>query len=153
MSQPNLRTRPCGYPRMEACIQANTHLFHLHPVEGRLSIVPPRLPSQRTTIPRSTSLIRSSAPLGPYSRNISGALWRPWGGGAVSYDRGTPCMRAQFCAVRVQGLWIRAQGSGFRISRPSVFVSSLCFSTAERCPPKQVSSAKRLKAKVEPLLT
>ena len=30
---------------------------------------------------RSTSLIRNSAPVGYYSRNMPGALWKPWGGG------------------------------------------------------------------------
>ena len=35
---------------------------------------------------RGTSLIRNSAPLGPYSRNMPRAL----GGGGGSYERGTP---------------------------------------------------------------
>jgi len=39
---------------------------------------------------RGTSLIRNSAPLGPYSRTMSRALWSSWGDGAVSYERGTP---------------------------------------------------------------
>jgi len=30
---------------------------------------------------RGTSLIRNSAPLGPYSRNMPRALWWSWGGG------------------------------------------------------------------------
>ena len=30
------------------------------------------------------------APLGPYSRNMPRALWWSYGGGAVSYERGTP---------------------------------------------------------------
>ena len=29
---------------------------------------------------RGTSLIRNSAPLGPYSNNVPRALWRPYGG-------------------------------------------------------------------------
>ena len=30
---------------------------------------------------RATSLIRNSAPLAPYNRTMSRALWRSWGGG------------------------------------------------------------------------
>jgi len=30
---------------------------------------------------RGTSLTRNSAPLGPYSMNMPGALWWSWGGG------------------------------------------------------------------------
>jgi len=40
---------------------------------------------------RGTSLIRNSAPLGPYSATMPGALWTPRGG-AVSYERGTPVL-------------------------------------------------------------
>ena len=39
---------------------------------------------------RSTSLIRNSAPLGPYRRTMPRALRWCWGGRAVSYARGTP---------------------------------------------------------------
>ena len=39
---------------------------------------------------RGTSLIKNSAPLGPYSRTVPRALRWSWGGGAVSYERGTP---------------------------------------------------------------
>jgi len=39
---------------------------------------------------RGTSLIRNRAPLGPYSRIMPMALLWPYGGGAVSYERGTP---------------------------------------------------------------
>ena len=39
---------------------------------------------------RGTSVLRNNAPLGPYSRKMPGALWRPKGGGAVSYERGSP---------------------------------------------------------------
>ena len=38
---------------------------------------------------RGTSLMRNSAPLGPYSRTIPGALRWSRRGVAVSYDRGT----------------------------------------------------------------
>ena len=37
---------------------------------------------------RGTSLIKNSAPLGPYSRNMFRALWWSYGGGALSYERG-----------------------------------------------------------------
>jgi hypothetical protein len=37
---------------------------------------------------RGTSLIRNSLPLGPYSRTMHRAL----GGGAVSYERGSPVL-------------------------------------------------------------
>jgi len=39
---------------------------------------------------RGTSLIRKRHPVGPYSRTMPRLLWRSWGGGAVSYQRGTP---------------------------------------------------------------
>ena len=39
---------------------------------------------------RGTSIIRNSAPLGPYERNMTKALWRLDGGGAASCERGTP---------------------------------------------------------------
>ena len=38
---------------------------------------------------RGSLLIRNSALLGPYSRNVPRALWWSQGGGAVSYERGT----------------------------------------------------------------
>ena len=53
---------------------------------------------------RGTSITRNSAPLGPYSRNVPRALWRPYGGGAVSYERGIP--------VRSQMSWCTLQMSG-----------------------------------------
>ena len=39
---------------------------------------------------RGISPIRNSTPLGPYSRTMPRALWWPYEGGAVSYERGTP---------------------------------------------------------------
>jgi len=42
---------------------------------------------------RSTSLKRNTPLLGPYSRTMPRVLWRSWGGGAVSYERGTPVTR------------------------------------------------------------
>jgi len=39
---------------------------------------------------RGTSLIRKRNPLGPYSTPVPRALWCSQGGGAVSYERGTP---------------------------------------------------------------
>ena len=39
---------------------------------------------------RGTSLIRNDALLGPYSRTMPVALWWSEGGGAVSFERGTP---------------------------------------------------------------
>jgi len=45
---------------------------------------PPRCHHQEGLLPseyRGTSLIRKSAPLGPYSRSIPRALWWSWGGG------------------------------------------------------------------------
>ena len=44
---------------------------------------------------RGTSPIRNSAPLGPYHRTMPRALWKPLGGGAVSYERGDPVARAR----------------------------------------------------------
>ena len=38
---------------------------------------------ERLVYYRGTSLIRNSVPLGPYSSNMPGALWRPRGGGYV----------------------------------------------------------------------
>ena len=58
---------------------------------------------------RGTSLIRKHPTLGPYSRPMPRALWWALGGGAVSYERGTPvagarqgravdaCIRRQQC--------------------------------------------------------
>ena len=34
--------------------------------------------------------MRNNPLLGPYSRTMSRAMWWPWGGGGVSYERGTP---------------------------------------------------------------
>ena len=39
---------------------------------------------------RSTSLIRNTPLLGPYSRTMPRVLWWSEGGGAVSHERGTP---------------------------------------------------------------
>ena len=39
---------------------------------------------------RGTSLIRNRNPLGPYSRTTPRALWRSYGGGGDSLERGTP---------------------------------------------------------------
>jgi len=41
----------------------------------------PSPPSSRVLPYRGTSLIRNRAPLGPYSRTMPMALWKPWGGG------------------------------------------------------------------------
>ena len=49
------------------CIQAN--------VSSRLACLPPGLVDGRSY--RVTSLIRNSAPPGPYSRSMPWALWRP----------------------------------------------------------------------------
>ena len=51
---------------------------------------PPPFPPSVSSGFRSTSLIRNSAPLGSYSRSMPRALWWWQGGGAVSYERGTP---------------------------------------------------------------
>jgi len=40
-----------------------------------------RAPFHSTPDYRGTSLIRNSAPLGPYNRTIPRALWRSYGGG------------------------------------------------------------------------
>ena len=47
---------------------------------------------------RGTSLIRNHRIIGPYSRPVSRVL----GGGAVSYDRGTPVVAAAIRGVRVE---------------------------------------------------
>ena len=49
---------------------------------------------------RGISLIRNSAPLGPYSRTMPRALWK-LGGGAVSYERGTPAPDRLCLGLRV----------------------------------------------------
>ena len=46
---------------------------------------------------RGTSLTRNTPLLGPYSRTMPNALWRSWGGGALSYERST-----HICALRAQ---------------------------------------------------
>ena len=44
-------------------------------------------PPRSAVLYRGTSLIRSSVPLGPYSRPMPRALWCSYGGGAGSYER------------------------------------------------------------------
>ena len=44
---------------------------------------------------RGYSPIRNRATLAPYSSFMSRALWWSWGGGVVSYERGTPVGTAQ----------------------------------------------------------
>ena len=41
----------------------------------------PRGQQLRTPSYRGTSIVRNSAPLGPYSKNMPRPLWRPEGGG------------------------------------------------------------------------
>ena len=60
---------------------------------------------------RGTLLIRNSAPLGPYSRNMPRALWWPYRGRALSYERGTPV------AKRVQERPSRLCTPALRFSR------------------------------------
>ena len=62
---------------------------------------------------RGTSLIRNSAPVGPYSRTMPRALWWFQGGAGSSYKRGTPVggrwvIEGSRC--RVEGEEFRAQG-------------------------------------------
>ena len=45
---------------------------------------------------RGSSLIRNRHPVGPYSRTMPRLLWRSWGWGAVSYERGSPVSLAGF---------------------------------------------------------
>ena len=47
---------------------------------------PPRI----QPVYRGTSLMGKSSPLGPYIRTIPRVIWWSYGGGAVSYERGTP---------------------------------------------------------------
>ena len=44
---------------------------------------------------RGTLQIKNSAPPGPYSRTMPRALWWSYGGGAVSYERGTPVLAGE----------------------------------------------------------
>ena len=39
---------------------------------------------------RVTSLMRNRHPVGPYRGTMPRLLWRSYGGGEVSYERGTP---------------------------------------------------------------
>jgi len=62
-----------------------------------LSCAPPlaQLQSRRQVVltassDRGTSLIRKRTLLGSYSSNMPRAAGRPWEGGAVSFERGTP---------------------------------------------------------------
>jgi len=55
---------------------------------------------------RGTSLIRNTPLLGPYSRTIPRVLGWFWGGGAVSYERGTPV-----------GITFRGEKQEFRIGK------------------------------------
>ena len=58
-----------------------------------MKVVRPRSGSRFTSVHiryRGTSLIRNSAPLGPYSRTAQGPMAVLGGGGAVSHERGTP---------------------------------------------------------------
>jgi hypothetical protein len=74
--------------------------------EGGAALLPrPRSRSRSEPSPtngsggyRSTSPIRNSAPLGPYSRTMPRALWKPQGGAGVSYERGTPVGFKVWCS-------------------------------------------------------
>ena len=50
---------------------------------------------------RGTSLIRNSDPLGPYSRNMPRALWRPYGGGLFLMSE----VPLDVCDVRLELAW------------------------------------------------
>ena len=50
-----------------------------------------RIPTRQ--IYRCTSLIRNTHLLGPYSRTMPRAPWWSWGGGGVSYERGTTVLK------------------------------------------------------------
>ena len=50
-----------------------------------------------------TSLIRNTPLLGPYRRTIHRVLWWSWGGGAVSYERGTPVGSLELAYRRTLG--------------------------------------------------
>jgi hypothetical protein len=49
-----------------------------------------RCPPPARTGRRGTSLIRKRTPLGPFRRPMPRVLWGSSGGGAFSYERGTP---------------------------------------------------------------
>ena len=54
---------------------------------------------------RGTSLIRKRTPLGPYRRPVPRVLGESWGGGAFSYERGTPVhilTRSRECATHTR---------------------------------------------------
>jgi hypothetical protein len=61
-------------------------------VQGSPRLVPPALGGScgGKGLYRGTSLIKTRTPLEPYSRHMPRALWWPLGGGAVSFERGTP---------------------------------------------------------------
>ena len=56
----------------------------------RRSPLEPFYPCTQTRGQRGSSLITSTPPLGPHSRTKLGSYGGPWGGGAISYERGTP---------------------------------------------------------------
>ena len=52
---------------------------------------------------KGISLIKDSLPLGPYSRIMPRVLWWSSGGGALSYERGTPVLGAS--GLHAQARW------------------------------------------------
>ena len=80
---------------------------------------------------RGTSLIRSSAPLGPYSRTMPRALWWSWFSKALGFRvQGSGFSQCSVC--RVQGSGCRVQGSGCSVQGPGCRVSGPASSGAHR---------------------
>jgi hypothetical protein len=55
---------------------------------------------------KGTSLIRKRLPVGPYSSPLPRALWWSYGGGAFSFQRGTPVeVEVQDAGSREPSVW------------------------------------------------
>ena len=76
-----------GRKKNSACVQG--YLAHK---KTPTPLGPPQEPGHKPTERyRGTSLIRNAPLLGPFSRTTPRVLWWSQGGGAVSYEQGTPC--------------------------------------------------------------
>ena len=82
---------------------------NLHRWDAPLATAPRKAPIARAPAPplpcRGTSLMRNSAPLGPYSRTMPRAPRWSYGGGAVFYERGNPVPGSVLRAHLLQGVW------------------------------------------------
>jgi hypothetical protein len=60
---------------------------------------------------RNTSLIAKCHHVGPYSRTIHRLLWRSYGEGAVSFERGTPVHEPKAFTASAEALYDECTGS------------------------------------------